>query len=103
MSVNNMRMLLTVATIGLALSALGQAQSGRVTEGARGKGSGKSKGAAAQSSAAPAGPIPRGADGKPNLSGIFSTVAGVRERQEPIAFQPWAEKKHAEFVARQRV
>jgi hypothetical protein len=98
--INDMRTFLHIATLALALGALGQAQSGKGSEAGKGKGSGKGKAAA---SAAPAGPIPRGADGKPNFSGIFSTVQGVRERQEPISFQPSMEKKNAEFVARQRI
>jgi hypothetical protein len=73
---------LIVVTLMLALSVSSQGQTGK---------------AAAKSE------IPRGADGKPNFSGVFSAIAGPRERRPPISFQPWAEKKHTELVARQRV
>ena len=51
----------------------------------------------------PSAPIPHTADGKPDFSGVFSAATGARERREPIEFQPWAAKKNAELVARQRV
>ncbi len=86
--------LLVVATLALTGSAFAQRGKRPPSE---------SEPAAAAPKPDPSAPIPRAADGKPNLSGIFSAVAGVRERREPIAFQPWAAKKNAEFVARQRV
>src|SRR5262245_61691764 len=44
-------------------------------------------------------PIPRTADGKPDMNGVFSTGEGGGKR-EPIAFQPWAQEKHDEYVKR---
>src|SRR5215468_10431981 len=49
-----------------------------------------------------AGPIPRTADGKPDMNGVFSTV-GAGGQQEPISFQPWAEEKRKLFLSRQMV
>src|SRR5689334_14756724 len=54
--------------------------------------------AAAQAAA----PIPRTADGKPDMNGVFSTV-GAGGRQEPISFQPWAEEKRKLFLSRHMV
>ena len=44
-------------------------------------------------------PIPRTADGKPDMNGVFSAAEGGG-RREPIAFQPWAKDKHDAHVAR---
>ena len=46
----------------------------------------------------PAGPVPRTADGRPEMSGVFSAAGG--SRREPIAFQPWAKERHDVFVKR---
>ena len=47
----------------------------------------------------PQAPIPRTADGKPDMNGVFSAAEGGGKR-EPIAFQPWAKQKHDAYVAR---
>ena len=50
------------------------------------------------------GPVPRGADGKPDLSGIFSAgTGGPGQMPEKISFQPWAEEKSKQFIARKLV
>jgi hypothetical protein len=58
-----------------------------------------SRGAAA-ATAKKAGTIPRTADRKPDMNGIFSAADGGGRRREPIAFQPWAQQKHDLFVSR---
>ena len=51
------------------------------------------------------GPVPRSADGKPDLSGVFSAASagGPGQRPERISFQPWAEEKNKQFIARKLV
>jgi hypothetical protein len=82
-----------IATVALALGVSSQGQTGNGQASQAEKAAAKSE-------------IPRAADGKPYFSGVFSAVAAPRQRrpQSPqISFQPWAEKKHAELAARQRV
>lgn len=62
-------------------------------------------GAPKTSSGDPKGVVPRTADGKPNLSGVFSAVRGGRggPRPEAIQFQPWAEEKRKILIERKLV
>jgi len=83
-----------IARISQAGLASGQGSQG---PGGRGRG-GRGAGPAAQ--AKPAGPVPRTADGKPDMNGIFSGDGGGG-RGEPISFQPWAAEKNKLFVSRQ--
>jgi hypothetical protein len=48
--------------------------------------------------------FPRTADGKPDMSGMFSSAGGVPgQKPEKISFQPWAEEQRQKFIARKLV